>query len=135
MNKVNSDQVENKVNSDQVENKVNSDQVENKVNSDQVENKVNSDQVENKVNSDQAKIVTTVADEIWNDIQNKTLELFSLPGQTVVLHCTPIKIEPNKCYLLTKIPAVLPALEDALKIKYLVDRRDKFIVVERKQED
>jgi hypothetical protein len=76
----------------------------------------------------QAKQVT-VADKIWNHIKDEQLELFALPSQCVKKYCEPVCIEPTKLYLKFKIPAVLPALETALKGWYNVEMTNKYIVV------
>jgi hypothetical protein len=73
----------------------------------------------------------TVAQQIWEDIKDKQINMFALPGQTVSQYCEPVLIEPSKCYLSAKVSAVLPALEEALKGLYLVERIDRFVVVEK----
>jgi hypothetical protein len=71
----------------------------------------------------------TVADKIWQDIKDLRLELFALPNQFVNSYCEQIKIEPSKLYLTSKVSAVLPILEEALRGRYNVEKINKYIVV------
>jgi hypothetical protein len=75
------------------------------------------------------KQVKTLIDKIWDDIKDKPLEMFALPQQFVHMYCEPITIEPTKLYLKYKVPAVLPALEEVLKNKYIVERANKYICI------
>ena len=72
------------------------------------------------------------AEKMWSEIQNVTLDIFALPGQLVKDHCSPVPLDPNKCYLEVKSPAVLPALESAVGTKYSVEKVDRFIVLSNK---
>jgi len=74
----------------------------------------------------------TMADKIWADLKDKQLDMFGLPGQIVSKYCQPAMIEPNRLYLVPKIGAVLPALEDAFGKKYTFELSDKFIIVAQK---
>lgn len=69
------------------------------------------------------------ADKIWESIKDLKIEMFALPNQTVSQYCKPVSIEPSKCYLVFTASAVLPALEEATKSKFAVDRAGKFITV------
>lgn len=71
------------------------------------------------------------SDKIWNEIKDKTIEMFALPDQKVHQYCDPQFIEPTKCYLVVRATSVLPALETALGSKYSLDRMDRFVVVAR----
>ncbi len=71
----------------------------------------------------------TLAEKVWNDIKGKKLEMFALPEQFVHMYCEPINIEPTKLYLKYKVPAVLPALEEALKGSYTVEMTNKYICI------
>lgn len=71
----------------------------------------------------------TKAQKIWEEIKNKPIELFGLPGQTVSKYCTPVFIEPNKLYVQYKIGALLPMLEELLRNKYDVELVDKYITI------
>lgn len=73
----------------------------------------------------------TLAGEIWNEIKDKSIEMFALPDQKVNMHCHPVDIEPSKLYLLTTSTAVLPSLETALGKKYVVELVDRFVSVSR----
>ena len=74
--------------------------------------------------------VESASDKIWEHIKNVQLDLFSLPNQFVNKHCTPTTVEPSKLYLTLSTPAVLPALEEALKGHYSVYLLEKWTVVE-----
>lgn len=71
----------------------------------------------------------SVAEKIWNSIKGKKVEMFALPDQYVHMYCEPIPIEPSKLYLKFRVPAILPALEEAVKNTHKVERMDKYIVV------
>jgi hypothetical protein len=75
---------------------------------------------------------TTVAEKIWEDIKDVTLNMFALPGQTAATYLVPVIVEPTKLYLEFKdknATAVLPALEDAVGKKYGVSVAGRFICV------
>jgi hypothetical protein len=72
----------------------------------------------------------TQAQQIWNEIQNKQLELFALPAQLVSKYFTPVSVEPSRLYLDNKgVGATIPALETALGSKFAVELMDRFVVV------
>jgi hypothetical protein len=73
----------------------------------------------------------TTAEKIWEEIQDKNIEMFALPAQKVNQYCKPVTIEPSKCYLLTTATSVLPALEVALGSSYVVERVHQWVVVSR----
>ena len=73
----------------------------------------------------------TEADKIWEEIKDKSIEMFALPDQTVALHCVPVAVEPSKLYLVIRSAATLPSLETALGTKYVVELVDKYVVVKR----
>jgi hypothetical protein len=75
----------------------------------------------------------SVAEKIWNEIKNKEIQMFSLPGKVVSDFCKPIQIEPSRCFLLFKASAVLPALEEAIGKAYECEAMDKYIVITRKK--
>lgn len=72
----------------------------------------------------------TVANKIWEEIKNIPLDLFGIKGRPVNEVCSPVLIEPTKCYLTIKVGAVLPALEEAIGKKYEVNLVNKFVVVD-----
>lgn len=74
----------------------------------------------------------TESDKIWEDIRGLDLNLFGLPNQIVESYCQVSLVEPSKLYLITKVSAVLPALEAAISNKYSVEPQMKWIVVSRK---
>lgn len=71
---------------------------------------------------------SSLSDIIWNDIKDRDIEMFALPGQKVFQYCKPIKLEPSKLYVEISASAVLPALETAVGSKYSVNYFDKTIV-------
>ena len=76
----------------------------------------------------------TVAQKLWEKLENMQVEMFALPGQTVKQYCEPIPIEDSKLYLKpTKAPgAFLPALETALGNSYNIELVDQYIVVSQR---
>jgi hypothetical protein len=87
-------------------------------------------QVSVKIDTSKPAKVATIADKIWDDIRDERLDIFALPKQFVEMYCEPVAIEPNaKLYLKFTVPAVLPALETALKDDYKVEMIDKYICV------
>ena len=84
----------------------------------------------NEVKTESASKIT-LANKIWDDIKDTTVEMFALPNQTVKDYCTPINIDPTKLYLVTRVGAILPALELALKGKYQIEQVDRYISVSK----
>jgi hypothetical protein len=78
-----------------------------------------------------SKMENTVAGEIWNEIKDLKIEMFSLPNQFVHMHCHPVMIEPSKLYLTVNSSAVLPSLEVAVGSKFTADLEGKFVTVAR----
>jgi len=94
--------------------------------------------MEKKTTEKQSKPQKTEADKIWEVIKDVTLDIFALPNQKVHDYFTPIAIEPSKLYLLHKVSAALPALEESLmkryvdgilSTKYVVSTTAKYVVV------
>lgn len=73
----------------------------------------------------------TEAVKIWNEIKDKEISMFSLPMQTVSHYCKPHFVEPNRLYLITNATSTLPALEQVLGPKFLLERIDKYLAVSR----
>jgi len=73
--------------------------------------------------------VLTQAEEIWNEIKDKSIDMFSLPNQKVSQYCQPKNIDPTKCFLVASSSSVLPSLEVAIGNKYSVEVMDKYLVV------
>jgi hypothetical protein len=73
----------------------------------------------------------TEAGTIWNEIKDKSIEMFALPDQKVHMHATPVNIEPSKLYLTATSTAVLPSLEVAVGKAYVVELADRFLIVSR----
>lgn len=74
----------------------------------------------------------SVADQIWEEIKSKKIDMFSLPDQVVSQYCKPAVVEPSKCYLLASASSLLPSLETALGKNYNVELVTKYIVVSKK---
>jgi hypothetical protein len=86
--------------------------------------------MEKELEKSEVKKMTT-AEQIWEEIKDRGIDIFALPEQKVNHYCSPVKIDPSKCYLQFKVGAVLPALEVALGSKYLVEMNNKYITVAR----
>lgn len=73
----------------------------------------------------------TVAAQIWEQIKEKPVNMFALPGQKVENFCKPAVVEPSKCYLVLTSTAgsLLPALEESLGSAFTVELAGKYIVV------
>jgi hypothetical protein len=104
-----------------------------------------------KLNKTESKQVAskTEAQSIWEEIENLTIQMFGLPGQTVAHHCTVVPIEPTHLYVTIRSSAVLPALEVSLKEHadkvaaimrrsggvnnsvFIVEQADKYIIISR----
>jgi hypothetical protein len=74
----------------------------------------------------------STSEKIWNEIKNKEINLFSLPSKCIADYCTPAPLDPNRCFLVAKASATLPALEEAIGGEYVCERMEKYIVISRK---
>lgn len=74
----------------------------------------------------------TVAEQIWSEIKSKEILMFALPGQKVSDYCTPVPIDPTRCFLVAKATATLPALEEAIGPDFECTSAEKYIIVARK---
>lgn len=75
--------------------------------------------------------VQTEAQKIWDEIANLPILMFGLPDQTIAMHCSPMTVEPNKLYLITRSSATLPSLEASIGKNFTVELADKFVIVAR----
>ena len=75
--------------------------------------------------------VKTESEKIWNEIKNLPIQMFGLPNQTVVQHCTPVSVDPSRLFLTVKSTSTLPALETTLGSNFTVELADKFVIVAR----
>lgn len=66
---------------------------------------------------------------LWDEVKDKTINVFGLE-QKVSEVCEPLPTE-DKCYLVLKATAVLPALEVCLGSAYKLSTSDKYVVLER----
>jgi hypothetical protein len=88
--------------------------------------------IKDSIKENQGKIaVSGEALKIWEEICNKPLELYGLPGQTVKNNTDPLPISETELCLSAKSPAVLPALETAIGNKFVVEQNLRFITVKR----
>lgn len=78
------------------------------------------------------EVQINMADQIWNEIKDLKIDIYSLPNQRISDHCTEIKIEPTKLYLQSKIPAIIPFLESIIPNKFQVYLVDKYICISTK---
>lgn len=75
-----------------------------------------------------------VAEQLWDEVKGKLINLFALPNQTVETHFEPAQVEPSKLYLTIKdknATALLPALEESLGKSYTVEMAGRFVCVAR----
>lgn len=86
--------------------------------------------VQSKSDFDQSA-AGTEAGAIWNEIKNKSIDMFSLPDQRVWQHCDPVFIEPNRLYLRTRSTSVLPSLEVSCGKSLVAELVDKYVIVAR----
>lgn len=77
----------------------------------------------------------TVAEQIWSEIRSKEILMFALPGQKVADFCTPVPIDPMRCFLVAKATATLPALEEAIGPDYECTSAEKYIIIARKSKN
>lgn len=75
--------------------------------------------------------VKTEAQKIWNEIKDKEMSMFSLPSQKLSNYCKPHFVEPNRLYLIVNATATLPALEQVLGNKFVIERVNKYLAVSR----
>lgn len=73
----------------------------------------------------------TNSQKIWDEIKNKKIEMFSLPDQTVSMHCSPVYIDPETLYLTYKASSIINQLEESLGSKYKVSLDMKYISVKK----
>lgn len=79
---------------------------------------------------------TTVGSQIWDEIKDKEVLMFSIPNQFVNQYCEPVALDPSKCFLKYKVSAFIPALEEAIGAnkktsKYNLEVHGDYIVVSR----
>lgn len=72
-----------------------------------------------------------VANEIWDEIKDKDVDMFTLPNQKVNMYCKPMPIDSGRLFLTFNTSSFLPALEQAIGPKYKVELVTKYIVVSR----
>jgi hypothetical protein len=87
--------------------------------------------VEPVVNAVSVSTPQTEGEKIWSEIKDKEINMFSLPSQRVSDCCSPVLIDPSRCFLLFRASATLPALETAIGNKYECNIEHKYIVVSR----
>ena len=75
--------------------------------------------------------VMTEAQKIWNEIKDRSIQMFGLPDQVVSQHCSPVPVEPSKLYVLIRSTATLPSLETAIADKFTVELADKWVIITR----
>lgn len=99
---------------------------------------LNSTLAEQNAIKDAAKVKTieemlsgTEAGKIWDEIKDKSLQMFALPDQKILHYAAPSMVEPTKCYLKTRASSALPAIEAAIGKNYTVEAVDQYVVVSR----
>lgn len=91
----------------------------------------NANKVADRIKSIEEMLAGTEAGSIWNEIKNKTIDMFALPDQKISDHAAPTPVEPSKLYLITRSTSALPAIETAVGKSYTVELADRFVVVAR----
>lgn len=75
-------------------------------------------------------------EKIWNEVKERTIDIFALPNQKVSDHSAVAEAffvaDPAKLYLTLRSSAALPAIEEALKKHFTVSQVDKWITISRK---
>lgn len=75
--------------------------------------------------------VKSEADKVWDEIKNLPIQMFGLPEQFVLQHCTPVSVEPSNLYVTIRSSATLPSLEAAIAPAFVVELADKFVLIKR----
>ena len=75
---------------------------------------------------------TSDADKIWDHIKSRTVDAFALKQKVSEL-CEYRPIDPQRCFLILKASAALPAIEAAINDEYEISLMDKYAVVEKKK--
>lgn len=73
----------------------------------------------------------TEAEKMWNEIKDKSIEMFGLPDQVIAMHCGVVTVDPSVLYLTVRSSAVLPSLEAAISPAFTVEMADKYVLVKR----
>lgn len=84
------------------------------------------------MSNDNKSMQKTTADQIWDLLKDREVQMFSLPGQTVAHYCTPTPIDPNKLFLKFAVPACVPAVEIAINNEFDFEIVKDFIIVSKK---
>ncbi len=84
--------------------------------------------------SKQEKLEKTAMD-IWTDIKDVGIDMFSLPNKKVSDFCEPVYVHPTKLYMKYKISSVITAMESIKQIgdKYTLAFEGNFLSVEEKK--
>lgn len=82
--------------------------------------------------------VLTVADEIWNKIKDRSIDIYALPDQVISGHVKREKAlekaVPDTLHLILRSAAVYPALEEALgRVRLGTDKGGRQLVFELSQ--
>jgi hypothetical protein len=73
----------------------------------------------------------TESGKIWDEIKNKSIDMFALPDQKVHQYCQPKPVDPSKLYLVSTATSVLPSLETAIGKEYEIELANRFMIVTR----
>ena len=81
------------------------------------------------------KEIVVVADDIWDDIKARPIEMFALSNQKVEHHVTKLDVPvKNQLYVKLSSSAVLPSLEASLS-DYDVEAAEKYVIIKRRPEE
>jgi hypothetical protein len=74
----------------------------------------------------------TPAEQIWNQIKNLPIDLFSIPGKKVQDFCRFHPVEPSKAYLIPlTASSFLTALERSVGSEFSVEQVLHYIIVSK----
>ena len=74
-----------------------------------------------------------VADAIWEDIQNKPIEMFALPNQTIKDHVVKLSVPgADQLYVKLTSGAVLESLEASIGKLYDIETAEKYVIIRNK---
>lgn len=75
----------------------------------------------------------TLSDKIWKEIENKQINLFSLPNQTIGQHVRRVPGVPSELYLEPLTPAIVVAIEEVLPSRFqLTQAKNGWIIISEK---
>lgn len=89
-------------------------------------------QAELPVKGTAQKVAISPGEQIWNEIKDRRVSLFTLGNRTISDYAKFHSIDPNQCFVSFTISAFLPVLEEAIRDKFVVEQSSKYILISRK---